>query len=251
MTMIDLYYDLTPNGRKIHMLLEELDLPYTVHWIDVKKGDQFTPEYAAINPNNKIPAIIDRNGPGEMPMALFESGAIMQYLAEKSGRLLPTDSRERWEAICWVYWQVANQGPAGGNAAHFVQYAPSAGIIDEYASLRYVTETERCCAVLDARLEDREFLVGEQLTIADLICFPWTRVLKGQRVDIAQFPNVKRWSAKLASRPSARAKVEKPDHDVGPPKGLSPEAFKSLFGVDPSYAAVPSPSPAERQKGSS
>lgn len=237
--MIDLYYDLTPNGRKIHMLLEELGLDYTVHWVDVKAGAQFEPGFTSINPNAKIPAIIDRDGPDGRAIAVFESGAIMMYLAEKTGRLMPSDPRERWEATCWVFWQVANQGPASGNAAHFVQYAPSAGIIDEYATSRYVSETERCCRVLDERLTGREYLVGDQLSIADIICFPWTRVLRGHDVDITQFPRLEEWSARLAARPSAKAKVENPSHHVGPPKDLSPSDYAALFGVDPTASSAP------------
>lgn len=231
--MIDLYYDLTPNGRKAHMALEELGLPYSVHWIDVKKGQQFTPEFSEVNPNNKIPAIVDQDGPGGQPLRVFESGAILMYLAEKTGRLLPTDPRERWEATCWVFWQVANQGPSAGNAAHFVQYAPSAGIVDEYATARYVTEVERCCQVLDTRLAGREYLVGDELTVADIMCFPWTRVLRGQNIDITRYPNLAEWSARISARPSAQAKVPQPDHDTSPPKNLGAEDFSTLFGVDP------------------
>ncbi|MBF6071705.1 glutathione S-transferase family protein [Nocardia farcinica] len=236
--MIDLYYDLTPNGRKVHLALEELGLAYTVQWIDVKKGQQFTPYFSAINPNNKIPAIVDHDGPDGHRIRLFESGAILMYLAEKTGRLLPADASERWEATCWVFWQVANQGPGAGNAAHFVQYAPAAGIIDEYATARYVTEVERCCGVLDRRLAGREFLVGDELTVADIACFPWTRVLRGQNVDIARYPNLAAWSNRIAGRPSAKAKVPPPAHDTSPPTELDPAGFAGLFGVDPRTIAA-------------
>lgn len=135
-----------------------------------------------------------------------------------------------------MYWQVANQGPASGNAAHFVQYAPDAGIVDEYATARYVTETERCCAVLDTRLEGRTYLVGDELTIADVICFPWTRVLKGHDVDITQFPHLLAWSNAIAQRPSAQAKIEPPADAAGAPVGLTPEKYAEIFGVNPTAA---------------
>ncbi len=231
--MIDLYYDLTPNGRKVHIALEELGLPYTVHWIDVKNGHQFTSDFTAINPNQKIPAIVDHDGPGGRPIRVFESGSILMYLAEKTGRLLPTDPVERWEATCWVYWQAANQGPAGGNAAHFVQYAPAAGIVDDYATARYVTEVERCCRVLDTRLTGRDYLAGDDMSVADIMCFPWTRVLRGQNVDVTRFPHLAEWSARIAQRPTAKIKLAPPQHDTSPPKNLGATDFAALFGVDP------------------
>lgn len=232
--MIELYYDLTPNGRKIHMALEELDLPYEVHWVAVKQGEQFTEAFQLINPNAKIPAIVDRDGPGGAPVRIFESGAILLYLAEKSGRLLPQDPVDRWEATCWVFWQVANQGPAAGNAAHFTTYAPDAGIDDEYARARFVTETRRTCEVLESHLDDgREFLVGGQLSVADLACFPWTRVLKAYGIPLDDYPRLASWSAGISARPSARAKVADRPEESGMPLGLSPERYLRIFGVEP------------------
>ena len=231
--MIVLYYDLTPNGRKIHMALEELGLDYTVQWIDVKNGEQFEPDFVRINPNAKIPAIVDDDGPGGHPVALFESGAILTYLADKTGQLLPEDPGARWEATCWLFWQVANQGPACGNAAHFCQYAPSAGVEDDYARLRFVTEAKRCCAVLDERLQESRFLAGDDYSIADIACFPWTRVLKAYGIAIDDYPALAAWSTSISARPSARAKVTPVREDAGPPKGLSNEAYTRLFGVAP------------------
>jgi GSH-dependent disulfide-bond oxidoreductase len=231
--MIRFYYDQTPNGRKILVALEELKLPYEVHWIDVKSGEQFAPAYLAINPNAKIPAIVDTDGPGGEPIAIFESGAILLYLAHKAGALLPADPRARWEATCWVVWQVANQGPASGNAAHFTQYAPAAGIDDEYAKARYITETRRCARVLDDHLRDRSYVAGDEYSIADIACFPWTRVLKAYGIDIADFPALAEWSARISARPAAQVKVERPAGAALPPTTLSAAEYTRLFGVDP------------------
>lgn len=231
--MIEFYYENTPNGRKVLIALQELGLPYELRWVDIRRGDQFSAEYTAINPNSKIPAIVDTAGPGGAPIAVFESGAILQYLAEKTGRLLPADPRARWEAICWTFWQVANQGPASGNAAHFVQYAPAAGHDDEYAKTRYVAETRRCAAVLNDRLAGREYLAGEELSIADIACFPWTRVLKAYGIDIAEYPALKEWSDRISARPSARVKHERPPGEAPDLKNLTPEEYRRLFGVDP------------------
>lgn len=231
--MIELYYDATPNGRKILVALEEVGLPYEVHWVNVKNGEQFTAEYIAINPNAKIPAIVDHDGPGGEPIAIFESGAILLYLAEKAGTLLPGDPRERWEAVCWTFWQVANQGPASGNAAHFTQYAPDAGIHDEYATARYVTETRRCAQVLDDLLAKRPYVAGSQFSVADIACFPWTRVMKAYGIAIDDFPALAEWSARVSARPSARVKLERPESASLPPASVTGDAYTRLFGVDP------------------
>lgn len=236
--MIDLYYDMTPNGRKVLIALEELQLPYEVRWVDIKRGAQFEPDFVAVNPNSKIPAIVDHDGPDGQPLRLFESGAILTYLAEKTGRLMPSEPRARWEATCWIYWQLANQGPAAGNAAHFVRYAPAAGIVDEYATSRYVTELRRCCGVLDMQLKGREYLVGEEFSMADIVCFPWTRIMRGVNLDIAEYPNLAEWSNRIAQRPSAKAKAPEPDHDVKPPTDLDSENYAKLFGVDPTAVAA-------------
>lgn len=235
--MIELYYDMTPNGRKILVALEELGLDYEVHWVDLKNDEQHTPEFTAINPNGKIPAIVDRDGPGGEPLAVFESGAILLYLAEKAGRLLPAEPRARWEAICWTFWQVANQGPASGNAAHFTQYAPSAGINDEYATQRYVTETRRCAQVLNDRLEGRAYVAGDEYSIADIACFPWTRVMKGYGIDIAEYPALAEWSARISARRAAKVKAEKPEGASAPERRVQGDDYAKLFGVDPTAFA--------------
>ena len=237
--MIELYYFTTPNGRKITMALEELDLPYEVRWIDITRGEQHTPEFQGINPNGKIPAIIDHDGPGGSPITLFESGAILEYLADKTGRLLPTDPASRWAARCWLYWQVANQGPMLGQAAHFVTHAANHGVDDEYGRTRYVNEAKRCYSVLDRALSDREWL-AEEFSVADIACFPWTRMAKGQGVDIVEYPNVRRWSDAIAERPSA--KVSPPDlrDDATRHFQYTDEQWAQLFGLN---SAPQRPSP--------
>ncbi len=229
--MIDLYYDTTPNGRKIHIALEELGLPYEVKWINVKNGEQFSPEYVRINPNSKIPAIVDHDGPDGEEIAIFESAAILLYLAEKTGLLLPTEPGPRWEVICWTIWQVANQGPASGNASHFMQYAPAAGIVDEYAQERYVGETRRCCELLNERLTSSSYIAGGDFSIADIACFPWTRVLKAYGIALDDYPSLAEWSNRIAARDSARSKLERPADASQPPEVLTGAAYTKLFGV--------------------
>ncbi len=228
--MIELFYFVSPNGRKIHMALEELGLPYEIRWVDITRGDQFDPGYLQVNPNGKIPAIVDHDGPGGRPIALFESGAILLYLAEKTGRLLPTDPAERWEATCWVFWQVANQGPGLGQASHFVTYAPNAGIEDSYARTRYVTEAARCYQVLDDRLAGREYIAGE-FSVADIACFPWTRLGKGHGITLSDYPAVAAWSGRVAARPSAQAKVEDRRDENVKNFQYTPEQWATLFRV--------------------
>ncbi|MEJ2890274.1 glutathione S-transferase family protein [Actinomycetospora aeridis] len=206
--MIDLFYFVSPNARKIHMALEELDLPYAVRWVDITTGDQFAPQFLQVNPNGKIPAIVDHDGPGGAPVALFESAAILLYLAEKTGALLPDDPVARWEAICWTVWQVANQGPGLGQATHFLKYAPDGGHTDPYAQDRFRAEAGRVYRVLDERLAGREYLAGDMFSIADIACFPWTRLHRNHGVDVAEYPHVAAWSERIATRPSARAKIE-------------------------------------------
>ena len=242
--MIELFYFVSPNARKIHMALEELGLPYEIRWVDITKGDQFDPDFLRINPNNKIPAIVDHDGPDGAPIALFESAAILLYLAEKTGRLLPADPAARWEAICWTIWQVANQGPGLGQATHFTTYAPDHGQVVEYAQRRFAAEAARVYRVLDDRLAGRDFIAGE-FSIADLACFPWTRLGKGQGITLADYPAVHAWSERIAARPSARAHA--PDRRDEDAKSFryTPEQFRLLFGVDPRPAGAAAGPPPE------
>ncbi len=203
--MIDLYYWTTPNGHKITIFLEETGLPYTLKPVNIGKGEQFDPAFLAISPNNRIPAIVDHapkdGGPA---LSVFESGAILQYLAEKIGRLLPADSRGRMEVLQWLYWQVGGQGPMLGQNHHFVQYAPEK---IPYAIARYVKEAERLYGVLDRRLAGREFIAGAY-SIADIAAYPWTVSHRKQQVNLDDFPNVKRWFEAIHERPAVKRAYE-------------------------------------------
>jgi GSH-dependent disulfide-bond oxidoreductase len=228
--VIDLYYYTSPNVRKVLIALEELGLPYEIRWTDITAGDQFSEEYLRVNPNGKVPAIVDHDGPGGRPLPLFESAAILLYLAEKTGQLLPADPGRRWAAICWTTWQVANQGPMAGQAGHFLNYARQQGITDDYATGRYVGEVKRLYGVLDTRLAQEEYLAGE-FSIADIACFPWTRVAGGHGVpDIpADFPHVARWMSVIGQRPSAKVRIEDPREARARTNEYTAEQFQTLF----------------------
>ncbi len=230
--MIDFFYYVSPNGRKVLIALEEMELDYTIRWTDISRGDQHTPEFRAINPNGKIPAIVDHDGPGGEPLPLFESGAILEYLADKTGRLLPTDPAKAWQARAWVHWQVANQGPMAGQAAHFLQYARDRGVDDSYARDRYTRQAAITYEVLDAHLEGREYLVDEY-SIADIMCFPWTRVARGHGVDLDDYPNVKAWSERIKARPAAKVQVEDQRDETARAFAYTDEQWRQLFGTDP------------------
>jgi GST-like protein len=248
--VIDLYYYTSPNVRKVLMALEELGLPYQIKWTDITAGDQFQPGYLAINPNGKVPAIIDHEGPDGRPLALFESGAILLYLAEKSGRLLPQTAERRWEAMCWLFWQVSNHGPMAGQAAHFVSHAPKHGIVDEYAKGRYSGEVRRLYEVMDARLARDDYLAGE-FSIADIACFPWARVAAGHGVAVGDFPNVAAWVARISERPSAKVRISDPREEQARKGEYSESQFKTLFrpAVDTVNQASGAASTSERKRG--
>ncbi len=201
--MIDLYSWATPNGHKVHIMLEECGLPYRVHAVDIGAGDQFKPEFLRISPNNRIPAIVDSHGPDGKPISLFESGAILIYLASKTGRFLPGDVRGKYKALEWLMFQMGGVGPMFGQAHHFRLYAPEA---IEYAINRYTNEAKRLYGVLDRRLGEVPFLAGEY-GIADIATFPWTRLHTRQGVDLADYPNVKRWFDTIAERPAVQRGV--------------------------------------------
>lgn len=196
--MIDLYTWGTPNGRKVSIMLEECSLPYRAHAIDIGKGEQFSAGFLAVCPNGKIPAILDPDGPDGKPMALFESGAILVYLAGKSGRFLPADDRGRFEALQWLMFQMAGVGPMFGQVHHFVRAAPEPV---PYAIERYSKETKRLYGVLDKQLGEREFLAGGY-SIADIATYPWVARHEWHKVDLADFPNVKRWFDAIGARPA-------------------------------------------------
>lgn len=197
--MLDLYYWGTPNGHKITIFLEETGLPYDLHRVDIGKGDQFKPDFLDISPNNRIPAIVD-NSPkgGGAPISLFESGAILLYLAEKTGRFIPADIRGRAEVLQWLFWQVGGLGPMAGQNGHFNAYAPEK---IPYAMERYTKETSRLYGVLNKRLAEREFIAGDY-SIADMASYPWIVPHKAHKQDINAFPHLKRWFDDIAERPA-------------------------------------------------
>ncbi|WCG81831.1 GSH-dependent disulfide bond oxidoreductase [Pectobacterium sp. A5351] len=200
--MIDLYYAPTPNGHKITLFLEEANLPYQLHRVNISKGEQFKPEFLAISPNNKIPAIVDTQpAEGDMPISLFESGAILLYLAEKHGVLLNTSLRERTATLQWLFWQVAGFGPMLGQNHHFNHYAPQPV---PYAIERYQQETQRLYRVLDKHLQDSPWLAGEHYSIADIATYPWVVSYARQRVDLNDYPAVKAWYTRISERPATQ-----------------------------------------------
>ncbi len=223
--MIDVYSTATPNGHKIHIMLEELGLPYRVHHIDIGAGDQFKPDFLAISPNNKIPAIVDADGPDGKPISLFESGAILLYLASKSGRFLGTTDREKFTTLQWLMFQMGGVGPMLGQAHHFRIYAPEK--ID-YAYNRYTNEAKRLYGVMDKRLAGSAYLAGDDYTIADIATFPWTRSFKNQGIELNDFPHVQRWFNEISARPAVQRGVEVL---AGLRKPLTdPKATETLFG---------------------
>jgi len=196
--MIDLYYWTTPNGHKMTMFLEETGLPYTIHAVNIGKGEQFDPAFLRISPNNRIPAMVDRAPKdGGAPIAMFESGAMLLYLADKTGRFVPADFRARLDCIQWLFWQMANLGPMAGQNHHFGLYAPEK---IPYAIDRYVRETGRLYAVLNKQLAEREFIV-DGYSIADMACYPWIRPERQQQ-NIDDFPHLKRWKEAIQVRPA-------------------------------------------------
>lgn len=198
--MIDLYYWTTPNGHKISLFLEEAGLPYRVHPINIGKNEQFQPDFLKISPNNRIPAIVDQDpADGGEPLSIFESGAILLYLAEKSGRFIPSDLRGRQECLQWVFWQMGGLGPMAGQNHHFNMFAPEK---IPYAIKRYVDETARLYGVLNKQLEGRTFICGDDYTIADMISYPWIVPHERQQQDLNDFPNLQRWFNAIKARPA-------------------------------------------------
>ncbi len=196
---IDLYYWPTPNGFKISIMLEECRLPYNMIPLNISRGDQFKPEFLAISPNNRMPAIVDHDGPGGRPISVFESGAILQYLGRKTGKFYPMDERGRVAVEQWLYWQMANLGPKAGEANHFRHYAAEEK--QQYAIDRFTNEINRIFGVMNTRLKDRAFLAG-RYSIADMACVGWVRLYKRLGQDLDDFPNLKRWLDTLMARPA-------------------------------------------------
>jgi GST-like protein len=202
--MIELYTWPTPNGHKVHIVLEELGLPYEVHAVDIGEGDQFKPEFLKISPNNRIPAIVDQDGPKGKPLALFESGAILIYFAEKTGKLLAPKGNARYAALQWLMFQMASIGPMLGQAHHFRTYAPEK---IPYAIERYTNEAKRLYGVLDRRLGEAEYLAGDY-GIADIATYPWLRYWERQGVILSDYPNVQRWFQAIEARPAVQRGVQ-------------------------------------------
>jgi GST-like protein len=203
--MIEVYSWATPNGHKVHIMLEECGLPYRAHAVDIGAGDQFKPEFLAISPNNKIPAIVDPDGPDGQPISLFESGAILLYLAGKTGRFLPADTRGRYEVLEWLMFQMGGVGPMVGQAHHFRIYAPEQV---PYAIERYTHETRRLYGVMNRRLAKSRYIGGPEYSIADIAIFPWLRNWKNQGIDWNDFPHLRRWFDDIAARPAVMRGVE-------------------------------------------
>jgi len=226
--MIELYFWPTPNGLKVKLFLEEAQLPYRVILVNLGKGEQFAPSFLAIAPNNRIPAIVDREPAGDAaPLPLFESGAILWYLAEKSGRLLPAGRRERLDALAWLFWQMAGLGPMAGQNGHFRVYAPQPL---PYAIERYTRETRRLYGVLDQRLAQREFIAGEY-SVADIACYPWIVPHAAHGQDLGDFPHLRRWFETIRARAATvRTYAGVEDVYAPPPQPLSAEARRVLFG---------------------
>jgi len=203
--MIDLYTWPTPNGHKVHIMLEETGLAYNVIPIDIGAGDQFKPDFLKISPNNKMPAMVDPEGPKGRPFSLFESGAILIYLAKKTGKLFSEDPEERYTTLQWLMFQMGGIGPLLGQAHHFRMYAPEK---IEYAINRYTNEANRLYGVLDRRLAESAFLAGKDYSIADIATFPWLRSHENQGVDLGDYPHVKAWFDKIAARPAVQRGVQ-------------------------------------------
>jgi len=204
--LIDLYTWSTPNGRKVSIMLEEVALPYKVHEIDIGKGHQFEANFVAVSPNSKIPAIVDSDGPNGIPYSLFESGAILLYLSDKTGRFLPQKKTQRFEAIQWLMFQMGGVGPMFGQVHHFLRAAPEPV---PYAIERYSKETRRLYGVMDKQLGGRDWLASEY-SVADIATYPWVARHEWHKVDLADFPNVKRWFEVIAARPAVQRGMKVP-----------------------------------------
>jgi GST-like protein len=227
--MIDLYYWPTPNGHKVTIALEEMGLEYSIKPVNIGKGDQFEPDFLAFSPNNRMPAMIDPDGPDGKPISVFESGAILLYLAAKTGQLMPVDRRAQTQVQEWLMWQMGGFGPMLGQAHHFNFYAPSR--ID-YAMKRYSDEANRLYGVMDKRLSENPFIAGESYSIADIAILPWTRSYKRQNVDIDAYPHVKAWRKTLLERPAVKAGGAVGADWREDLKEISAENYAKLFGAE-------------------
>jgi len=225
--VIELYAWPTPNGHKVSIMLEECGLPYEVIAVDINKGEQFAPAFLAISPNNRMPAIIDRDGPGGEALSVFESGAILVYLAEKTGKFMPTAGSARYAVMQWLMFQMGGLGPMCGQAHHFRQKMGGADV--PYAIERYTNEVGRLYGVMDRRLGEAAYLGGQDYSIADMACWPWVRPMRRQGWEREEFPNVKRWFDAIAARPAARRGMELLNEFRGSPM-ITDQGRDVLFG---------------------
>lgn len=227
--MIDFYYWTTPNGHKVTLFLEETGLDYNIIPVNIGEGDQFKADFLAIAPNNRIPAIVDHEPlGGGAPLSLFESGAILEYLADKTGQFLAASGAERYQTLQWLHWQMGGLGPMLGQNHHFNRYAPEKV---PYAQERYINESRRLYGVLEKQLAGRDFIVGDQYTIADMASFPWTMYYEYQSIDIDDYPNIKAWMARINDRPATqRAYAIIPDINPNAGQHMTEEQKAQLYG---------------------
>lgn len=239
--MFEVHYWPTPNGKKVTILLEELGVPYKVTPVNIGRGDQFSDEFLRMNPNHRMPVLVDHApADGGGPLSVFESGAIMIYLAEKLGRFLPTAPRARADVMQWVVWQMANQGPKLGECGHFRRLGDTKGD-QTYAVTRFTDEANRLYGVLNNRLHDRRYIAGDAYTIADMICYPWTVNWKAQGQDIEEFPYFKRWQAEIAARPAVQKGMAAGAELSEDPAKLPPEERERRARIMYNQRARPAP----------
>ena len=227
--MIELYYAPTPNGWKITIMLEECNIPYKVNPINLGKGDQFKPEFLKISPNNRMPAIVDSNGPEGEEISVFESGAILIYLGEKAGKFLPQTATQRINVLEWLFWQVGGLGPMAGQVSHFVNYAPNFPGDHSYSEKRYKNEYDRLLQVMDNVLEKNEYLAGDY-SIADMASFPWVTAYKRYGVDLDKFTNLRKWFDNIKNRPAVRRGIDVGKESRSFGQNQTPESLKMMFG---------------------
>jgi GST-like protein len=225
--MLELYYWPTPNGKKVTILLEELGVPYEIKPTNIGRGDQFDPEFLRFSPNNRMPALVD-TAPlgGGAPIRIFESGAIMMYIAEREGRFLPADMAKKYDVIQWVMWQMANQGPKFGEQGHFFRASQTSANGDlTYAVTRFSDEVHRLYGVMNLGLHKKDWLAAGEYTIADMICYPWAAGYKLRKIDLEEFPNLKRWMERMAERPAVKTAMEAqlPPEAIEDPNSVSEE----------------------------
>lgn len=230
--MIDVYTWPTPNGHKVHIMLQETGLEHTIHPINIQEGDQFKPDFLKISPNNKMPAIVDRDGPGGKEIAIFESAAILIYLANKCGKFLPKDEHKYYDVMQWLMFQMASVGPMLGQCHHFMAYAPQRVPVEklEYAQQRYVNEGNRIYGVIDRHLDGREWMAADEYTIADMAIFPWLRDPAKQGIDAAKYPNLVRWRDKIWQRPQVIAALETLAENRRKDNSFSDKGWEMMYG---------------------